>query len=197
METAQPVTLVPTGPLSNIAVALRREPGLRHHVDRIVLMGGAVAAGNTTPSAEFNIYADPHAARIVFGSGIPITMVGLDVTHKALIGPAEQDRIRALGSPVGRMVADLLQFYGRHHRDRYGWDAAPMHDPCAVAHVIRPGLVTTRPMDVQIETSSELTMGRTVCDVWGVTGREANADVGMDIDRQAFVDIMMDCLCLF
>ena len=188
------VTLVPTGPLSNIAMALSREPRLKERVAHIVLMGGAIAEGNVTPSAEFNIYADPDAARVVFSSGIPITMVGLDVTHRALVGPEEKERIRALGTPVGLLVAGLLDFYGRHHRARYGWDAVPLHDACCVAEVIRPGLITTRPMNVQIETVGELTLGRTVCDVWGVSGRGPNADVGVDIDRQGFLDVLMDCL---
>lgn len=194
MGAVDPITLVPTGPLSNIAMALRREPRLGERIARIVLMGGAVAEGNVTPSAEFNIYVDPDAARVVFSSGIPITMVGLDVTHKALVGPAERERIRALGAPVGATVAGLLDFYGRHHEEKYGWDGVPLHDPCCVAEVIRPGLIATKPMDVQIETASELTLGRTVCDVWGVTRRTPNADVGVDIDRQGFVDILMDCL---
>jgi inosine-uridine nucleoside N-ribohydrolase len=197
MAAREPITLVPTGPLSNVAMALRREPRLSERVARIILMGGAVAAGNVTPSAEFNIYVDPDAARVVFASGIPITMVGLDVTHKALLGPAEREQIRGLGTPVGTMVAGLLDFYGRHHRERYGWDGVPLHDPCCVAEVIRPGLIVTKPMDVQVETSSELTLGRTVCDVWGVTGRAPNADVGIDIDRQGFVDIVMECLASY
>ena len=190
----RPVTLVPTGPLSNIAMALRREPRLAENVERIVLMGGSIAEGNITPSAEFNIYVDPDAAHVVFSSGIPLTMVGLDVTHKALIGPAEKEQIRALGTPVGLLVADLLDFFGQHHHEQYGWDAVPLHDPCCVAALIRPGLITTRPMDVQIETVSALTLGRTVCDVWGVTGRAPNADVGVDIDRLGFIDVLLDCL---
>lgn len=194
MAAGRPVTLVPTGPLSNVALALRREPRLRERVARIVLMGGAVGTGNVTPSAEFNIYVDPDAAHVVFDAGIPITMVGLDVTHEARIGPDEWARIRALGAPVGTLVADLLEFYGRHHRARYGWDSVPLHDPCCVAEIIRPGLIATKPMDVQIETNSPLTLGRTVCDVWGVTGRTPNADVGVGIDRDGFVEILMDCL---
>lgn len=194
MASERPITLVPTGPLSNVAMALRRAPRLGERIERIVLMGGAIGTGNVTPSAEFNIYVDPDAAHVVFTSGIPITMVGLDVTHRALIGTPERERIRALGTPVGLMVADLLDFYGRHHRERYGWDAVPLHDPCCVAEVIRSGLITTKPMDVQIETASLLTLGRTVCDEWGVTGRAPNADVGIDIDREGFIDIVMDCL---
>jgi purine nucleosidase len=192
--SARPLTLVPTGPLSNIAMALRRAPQLKERVERIVLMGGAIAEGNMTPSAEFNIYVDPEAAHIVFTSGIPITMVGLDVTHQALVGPAEVAAIRALGTPVATMTAGLLDYYARFHQDLYGWDGVPLHDPCCVAALIRPGLITTKAMDVQIETTSALTLGRTVCDVWGVTGRAPNADVGVAIDRQGFIDVLMDCL---
>jgi len=194
MAAPRPITLVPTGPLSNIAMALRREPRLRDHIARITLMGGGIAGGNVTPRAEFNIYVDPDAARIVFSSSIPITMVGLDVTHKATVGLADVRRIRALGTPVGDAVAAMLDFYGRLYRDDYGTDELPLHDPCCVAEVIQPGLITTKRMNVEIETASELTLGETVCDVLGVSGRAPNADVGVDLDRQGFVDILMDCL---
>jgi len=190
----RPITLVPTGPLSNIAMALRRAPRLAEQVERIVLMGGAIGEGNITPSAEFNIYVDPEAAHIVFASGIPITMIGLDVTHQAIIGPTEVAAMRAMDTPVALMVAGLFDYYARFHHERYGWDGAPLHDPCCVAALIRPGLLTTRPMDVQIETASPLTLGRTVCDRWNVTGRTPNADVGIAIDRQGFVDVLMECL---
>ena len=194
MAATQPVTLVATGPLSNVAMALRRAPQLRERLVRIVVMGGSVAEGNTTPSAEFNIYVDPEAAQIVFSAGVPLLMVGLDVTHKALVGEPEKAAIRALGTPVATMVADLLDFFGHHHRERYGWDAVPLHDPCCVAEVIRPGLIRGRPMHVEIETAGRLTRGRTVCDVWGVTGQAPNVEVGLDIDRAGFLEVLMDCL---
>jgi len=197
MAATRPITLIPTGPLSNVAMALRREPRLRGRIERIVLMGGSIAEGNITPSAEFNIYVDPEAAHIVFSSGIPLTMVGLDVSHRARLGPEHTARIRALGTPVGRLVADLLEFFVLFHRQRYGWDDVPLHDPCCVAELIRPGLITTRPLHVDIETQSSLTRGRTVVDLWGVTGHAPNADVGVDIDRQGFIDVLMDCLRLY
>ncbi len=197
MAATRPITLVPTGPLSNVAMALRREPRLRERIERIVLMGGSIAEGNITPSAEFNIYVDPEAAHIVFTSGIPLTMVGLDVSHRARLGPEDTARIRALSTPVGRLVADLLEFFALFHRERYGWDDVPLHDPCCVAELIRPGLITTRPLCVDIETQSTLTRGRTVVDLWGVTGHAPNADVGVDIDRQGFIDVLMDCLRLY
>ncbi len=193
-RATEPITLVPTGPLSNIAMALRREPRLSERISGIILMGGSMAEGNITPSAEFNIYVDPEAAQVVLTSGVPITMVGLDVTHRAMVGADDKERIRAMGTPVALATAGLLDFYGHFHRERYGWAGAPLHDPCCVAELIRPGLITTQPMYVEVETSSPLTLGRTVCDIWGVTGRPANVNVGVDIDRQGFIEILMDCL---
>jgi inosine-uridine nucleoside N-ribohydrolase len=186
--------LVPTGPLTNVAMALLRAPHIKEKIKRIVLMGGSIALGNHTPSAEFNIFVDPHAAHIVFTSGVPITMVGLDVTHKAVTGPDEAAEIRGLGTEVGTLVADMLDFYGAFHKRQYGWDTIPLHDPCCIAELISPGLIETRPMNVQIETCSPLTLGRTVCDVIGVTELPPTAEVGIDIDRNTFVEILMDCL---
>lgn len=189
-----PVTLVPTGPLTNVALALLKAPEVKTKVERIVLMGGAVGQGNVTPSAEFNIYVDPEAAHVVFSSGLPITMVGLEVTHQALVTPADVERIRALGGRVALMVAELIDFYSRFHRERLGWPGAPVHDACAVAEVVRPGIVATRPMHVAIELRGEHTVGRTVCDLRGVTGRPPNADVGLGIDRAAFLDLLLAAL---
>ncbi len=194
MAAEEPITLVPIGPLSNIAMAMRREPGIRERVDRVIIMGGAIAQGNHTPSAEFNIYVDPEAADIVFGSGLPLTMVGLDVTRQALVGPEEVRRIRALGNRSSVLVADMLEFYTQSHLARRGLPSAPLHDPCCIAEVIDPGLIATQPMNVQIETISPLTRGRTVCDVRGTTGLPTNAEVGVSIDRERFVEIMMACL---
>jgi pyrimidine-specific ribonucleoside hydrolase len=196
-ESAEPVTLIPTGPLTNVAAALRLYPEMSSNVERIVLMGGAVAEGNVTPSAEFNIWVDPEAARVVFESGLPITMVGLDVTHQALMLPDDVARIRDLGGRVGPFVAELLDFFGRFHRERYGWEGAPLHDACAVAEALEPGIVESRPMNVQVETRSELTRGRTVCDVWGVTGLPANAAVGTGLDRERFVAMLVDALSAY
>ena len=139
-------------------------------------MGGAVREGNWTPAAEFNIWVDPEAARIVFRSGLPITMVGLDVTHQAIFRDTEVDRLDALGTPVARVFADLLRFYARFHRERYGWDGSPIHDAVAVAHVAVPGLVTTEPYRVDVETTGEITRGRTVVDTRG--GRRPAAQRG-------------------
>jgi inosine-uridine nucleoside N-ribohydrolase len=187
----RPVTLVPTGPLTNIALLLARHPDVAANLDRIVLMGGAIAEGNVTPAAEFNIWADPEAAARVFASGLDVTMVGLDVTHKALLTDAHAQRLRAAGR-TGTLVADLHGFYSRVHRERYGWDGAPVHDAMALAHVVVPGLVTTVERNVEIDCESQLCRGRTVVDLWRRTGRPANAHVATDVDAQAFLDLLIE-----
>jgi pyrimidine-specific ribonucleoside hydrolase len=196
-ESSEPVTLVPVGPLTNVALAFLRAPDIKERIARIVLMGGAAHLGNVTPAAEFNIYVDPEAAAIVFGAGVPITMVGLEATHRARVRPAERERIRALGSPVARMVAELMQWYGRYHQRRYGWDDPPVHDALAVAAVIRPEIVETKHVNVVVETVGTYTAGRTVCDLNGVTDRPPNADVALDVDREAFVEIFTEGLARY
>jgi inosine-uridine nucleoside N-ribohydrolase len=186
---ANGVTLVPVGPLTNVALLLARYPDVRP--ERIVLMGGAIAEGNVTPAAEFNIWADPEAAARVFESGLDVTMIGLDVTHKALVGAEAVERMRASGR-AGTLVAELMAYYNRFHRETYGFEGSPIHDAVAVAHVLRPGLVDTKHVHVAIETQSELCRGRTVADIWRRTGNEPNADVGVDIDGPAFVELLVD-----
>jgi inosine-uridine nucleoside N-ribohydrolase len=181
------VTLVPTGPLTNVALMLALHPDARPA--RIVLMGGAVAEGNVTPAAEFNIWWDPEAAARVFASGIDLTMVGLDVTHKALFTQAHVGR---LTGRVGEMVTELLGFYDRFHREVYGFDGSPIHDAVAVAQVMRPNLVETRFRNVEIDVESELCRGRTVVDLWRRTEREPNANVGVDIDANAFLELLVE-----
>ena len=181
------VVLVPTGPLTNVALLLERRPDVRP--ERIVLMGGSIAEGNVTPAAEFNIWADPEAAERVFTSGLDVTMIGLDVTHKALMTPEDADRLRRAGR-VGRLVAELHDFYHRFHHETYGWEGSPIHDAVAVAHVARPGLVETVRRHVAIETASELCRGRTVVDRWRRTGNAPNAEVAVDIDAGAFLELL-------
>jgi inosine-uridine nucleoside N-ribohydrolase len=190
LGSAQAVTLVPTGPLTNIALFLARHPEVAARVERVVLMGGAIAEGNVTPAAEFNIWADPEAARRVFSSGLDVTMIGLDVTHKALFGPVETERLRSAGR-VGRMVAELLDFYGLFHRRQYGWDGSPIHDAVAVAHVVRSDLVDTVKRGVTIDTGGELSRGRTYVDLWRRAGWEPNARVGVDIDAPEFLEFLL------
>jgi len=186
--SGRPVTLIPTGPLTNVALLLRRTGG--ENVERIVLMGGAIAEGNMTPAAEFNIWADPEAAQAVFHSGIDTTMTGLDVTHKAVTTPAIQERLRAAGR-VGTFVADLVDFFSVYHAQTYGWEGAPIHDAVAVAHVIDPELMTTLRRNVEVELESELCRGRTVVDRWLRTERTPNAHVGIDLDTHGFFELLV------
>jgi len=191
--SSEPVTLIPVGPLTNIAAFLREHPDLKDRVARISLMGGSMGLGNTTPAAEFNIYVDPEAAREVFESGLPITMSGLDVTHQAGAGPRERERLRATGR-VGGVVAGFLDFFAANYESVFSFDAPPLHDPVAVAAVIDPGLLKTRPMRVDIECESDLTRGETVCDFYGVTGRAPNAEVGVELDREGFFRLLYGAL---
>jgi inosine-uridine nucleoside N-ribohydrolase len=183
------VVLVATAPLTNVARWL--ESGTRP--DRIVWMGGAIGVGNVTPAAEFNAFVDPEAAAAVFASGVPLTMVGLDVTHKALFTRAHAERLREAGR-AGRFVAELSDFFQRFHERSYGFDGSPIHDAMAVAHVIDPTLLTTRRANVAVETRSQYCDGRTVVDLRGVTGRETNAEVGVDVDAERFLELLVSRL---
>ncbi len=191
------LTIVATGPLTNVAVAMRREPAIVPKIQQIVLMGGAVGVGNTTPAAEFNIYVDPEAAHMVFHCGRPVTMIGLDVTHQAQATPEVRARIRALGSPVARLVDELLGFFGEKYLQVYGFPAPPVHDPCAVAWVIAPTLIVSQPMRVEVELRGEWTTGRTVCDRYGITGKPANAEVGLELDAPRFWDLLIETLASY
>jgi inosine-uridine nucleoside N-ribohydrolase len=191
------LTIVATGPLTNVAAALRREPRIAPKIQQIVLMGGAIGLGNVTPAAEFNIYVDPEAAHVVFTCGRPVTMIGLDVTHQAQATPEVRSRIRALGSPVAHLVDDLLGFFAETYHHVFGFAAPPVHDPCAVALVIDPTLIRSQSMPVDIELIGEWTAGRTVCDVHGVTGRPANARVGLELDVPRFWDLLIQTLATY
>lgn len=191
MEAAGPLTLVPTGPLTNVALALLKDPRITTRLERIVLMGGAVFDSNITPAAEFNIYVDPEAAKVVFGSGVPITMVGLDATNKARFGSDDIEELSRLQGKVSRVVAPLLEFLARANRQVFGFDGAPLHDALAVASLIEPGVIKTRAMNVEIETDGELTRGRTVADVYGVTGKPANTDVALEADKRLFKELIL------
>ena len=181
--------LVAVGPLTNIALYL--EAHGTENIERIVLMGGAIGEGNVTPAAEFNIWADPEAAQRVFHCGWPVTMIGLDVTHQALLTPAWAERFRAAGR-IGTFVAELVEFFKRYHAHTYGWDGAPIHDALALAYVLRPELVRTENRNVEVEVESELCRGRTVVDRWHRTEREPNADVGVDVEADAFLELLLE-----
>lgn len=194
-EESGTITLCPLGPLTNIALALIREPRIAPRIKEIVLMGGGFfEGGNMTPAAEFNIYVDPHAADVVFRSGAPIVVMPLDVTHKALTTAARIEAIRSLGTRVGDAAAALLEFFERFDEEKYGTDGGPLHDPCVIAYLLRPELFTGRHCNVEVEISSELTMGMTVVDWWGVTDRPKNAMVMRDIDADGFFTLLTDRL---
>jgi purine nucleosidase len=192
-EAAATVTLCPLGPLTNIATAFDRAPDIIEKVQEIVLMGGAYfEVGNITPAAEFNIYVDPQAADIVFKSGSPIVVMPLDVTHKALVTAPRNDAFRALDTPVGVAVAEMTDFFERFDKEKYGSAGAPLHDPCVTAYLIRPELFSGRYINVEIETQSELTLGMTVADWWGVTDRPKNALFMGDMDTDGFFALLTE-----
>jgi inosine-uridine nucleoside N-ribohydrolase len=190
MESPEPITLIATGPLTNIALLVARYPELEARLSRIVLMGGAIGEGNTTPAAEFNIWADPEAASRVFQSGAEVTMVGLDVTHRALMTPAHTQRLAAAGR-AGKLVADLYDFYARFHESRYGWDGAPVHDAVAVAHVIDPTLLTTTHCGVVIDTAPEPSRGRTHVDTRHAMGWAPNCHAAVEIESDRFLELLI------
>lgn len=189
------VTLCPLGPLTNIATAFEKAPDIIPRVQEIVLMGGAYfEVGNITPTAEFNIYVDPQAADIVFKSGAPITVMPLDVTHKALVTPERNAAFRRLGTPVGIAVAQMTDFFERFDKEKYGSVGAPLHDPCVTAYLIRPDLFSGRVINVEIETGSDLTLGMTVADWWRVSGRDPNALFMGNIDADGFFTLLTERL---
>ena len=189
------VTLCPLGPLTNIATAFQRAPDIIARVAEIVLMGGGCfEGGNITPAAEFNIYVDPEAADIVFKSGVPLVVMPLDVTHKALTSRAWIEEMRGLGTKVGQAVASWTDFFERFDTAKYGSEGAPLHDPCVIAYLLEPGLFSGRHINVEIETKSELTLGMTVADWWRVTDRAPNAMFIGDIDRDGFYRLLSDRL---
>jgi purine nucleosidase len=189
------VTLCPLGPLTNIATAFTRAPDVMPRVQEVVLMGGAYfEVGNITPAAEFNIYVDPEAADIVFKSGVPLNVMPLDVTHKALTSRTWVEEMRSLGTEAGRMVAAWTDFFERFDVAKYGSQGAPLHDPTVIAYLLRPDLFTGRHINVEIETFSDLTLGMTVADWWGVTDRPKNATFIGDIDRDGFYALLTERL---
>ena len=189
------ITLCTLGPLSNVGMALIKAPDIAPRIKEIVMMGGAYfEVGNITPTAEFNIYVDPHAAEIVFRSGIPITVAPLDLTHRILSTKARIERIRALGNRCGKAVAEMLSFSERFDLQKYGSDGAPLHDPCVIAHLLKPELFAGRQINVEIETESSLALGMTVADWWRVTKRPANATFLKDGDADGFYALLTERL---
>ncbi len=189
------ITLCPLGPLTNIATALQRAPDIKTAIAEIVLMGGAYfEVGNITPAAEFNIYVDPEAAQIVFASGLPLTVMPLDMTHKALTTKPRIEAFRQMGTRVGDMTAAWTDFFERFDMEKYGSEGAPLHDPTVIAYLIEPELFSGRHINVEIETTSDLTLGMTVADWWGVTDREPNCTFMGDLDAEGFYRLLAERL---
>ncbi len=189
----EPITLVATGPLTNMADVVTELPHLHHQIEQIVFMGGAIELGNWTPAAEFNILVDPEAADIVMNSGLNLTMIGLEVTHQAWLDDTHANALRGQGE-CGEFVAELLDHFVGFHQKRFGWPGAPIHDAVTIAYLIDPSLLTTIVTNVTVETQSELTLGRSVVDVYSVTDKPANVRVGTGIDRDRFVTLLMQHL---
>ena len=194
-EPGNSVSLCPLGPLTNIASAILKQPKIVSRIKQIVLMGGAYfEVGNITPTAEFNIFVDPDAAKIVFEAGIDMVAMPLDVTHKALVTEERNEAFRRLKSPVGIAVAEMTDFFERFDKEKYGSSGAPLHDPCVTAYLINPKIFSGKKINVEIETESELTLGMTVADWWGVTDRKANTFFVSDLDSEKFFNLLTERL---
>lgn len=196
-DEERPLSVVAVGPLTNVAAAIRRDPQVASRLERISIMGGAIGLGNWTPSAEFNIHVDPEAAEIVLTAGTPVTLVPLEVTHRALATEAVLARIAALDTPVARMTVALMRFFATTYRDVFGFPAPAVHDPVAVAWLIDPSLVPTSRVSVVIDTTDGPSAGRTAVDVYGTTGRPPNADVGMGLETERFWDLMIGAIARY
>ena len=197
MNSTEKITMVTTGPMTNLGMALRMEPKIVDKIQEIVFMGGSYANGNVTPAAEFNILADAEAAHVCISSGLPITMVGLDVTRKALCYPQIVERMRKVGNKASALFTDLMAFFCKTQKEVYGWEGGPLHDPITIAYLIDPTVLTTKAMNVTIDTSSSQPYGRTNCDYFGYMKKEPNVNVGIDIDVEKFWDIVEDGLKLY
>ncbi len=194
MQASEPITLATLGPLTNLAIALIQAPQIIPKIQEVVLMGGATSQGNVTASAEFNLYVDPHAAHLVFTSGLPLTMIGLDVTHKVLTTPERLQKIRAIATPVSDAAAAMLAHYGAYDVEKYGMLGSPLHDPCVIAYLLHPELFKGRDLHVAIETTSELTMGRSIVDLWRSGYQAPNVHVVQRADDEGFYSLLIQRL---
>ena len=191
--STEPVTLLPTGPLTNIALALTKAPEIKKNIEEIVLMGGGTF-GNWTPTAEFNIWADPEAARKVFESGIPTVVMGLDITHQALATKEVIEQVNKIDNHVSNIVGELLVFFASTYKEMFDFDGAPVHDVLTVAYLVAPELFKMKDVNIVVETKGEFTAGTTLIDLHGVTGREVNAKFGVELDVEGFWKLMIDAL---
>ncbi len=197
LQSKEKVYLVPTGPLTNIAVSILKEPKIKDKIEKIVLMGGAVHDSNFTPGAEFNIYVDPEAAKIVFESGLPIVMVGLDVTNRALLTFDDIDYLESINGKVSSVIAPLLRFFANANKEFFGLNGAPIHDALAVSYLIDESILSLKYLHVDIETLGEFTRGQTVTDIYGITKKQPNAYVALDLDLEKFKHLMIDAIKFF
>lgn len=190
----EPITLATLGPLTNLAVALIQAPEIAQNIAQVVAMGGALGRGNVTPSAEFNLYADPHAARIVVNAGLNLTLIPLDVTHQVITTPERLAALEQLGTPVGHAATELLRYYGQREGECYGVAGAPLHDPCVIAYLLNSDLFSGRPMHLAIETDSPLCLGRTVANPHPAEDSPANATVLESADAPGFYQLLTERL---
>ena len=197
MNSDEKITLVPTGPLTNIGMAIRFEPRIIEKINRIVLMGGSYQLGNMTPAAEFNILADPDAAHIVFSSGVKIVMMGLDLTRQALATKEVVEKIKSLNNKASKLFVDLMEFFAASQKNVFGWSAPPVHDPTTIAYIIDPECIEVKPMFCEIELWSERSYGRTLCDYFGILKKEPNVDVAVKLDFDRFWNLIYENLKLY
>ena len=197
MNSDEKVTLVPTGPLTNIGMAIRFEPRIIEKINRIVLMGGSYQLGNMTPAAEFNILADPDAAHIVFSSGVKIVMMGLDLTRQASATKEVVEKIKSLNNKASKLFVDLMEFFAASQKNVFGWSAPPVHDPTTIAYIIDPECIEVKPMFCEIELWSERSYGRTLCDYFGILKKEPNVDVAVKLDFDRFWNLVYENLKLY
>ena len=186
----QKITIVATGPLTNLAIMLRIAPDVASKIERIVFMGGSTDYGNDSPAAEFNMLCDPHAAQIILSSNIPKTMFGLNVTHQIIATPSRVQVMRNIGNDSGRVFADMCVFFEKVYRERYGFDGSALHDPCTIAWLLQPELFETRKMRVDVETNSGLSHGRTIHDIWNIAGKDCHTDVAIGADGEGFFTLL-------
>ena len=197
MNSDEKITLVPTGPLTNIGMAIRFEPRIIEKINRIVLMGGSYQLGNMTPAAEFNILADPDAAHIVFSSGVKIVMMGLDLTRQASATKEVVEKIKSLNNKASKLFVDLMEFFAASQKNVFGWSAPPVHDPTTIAYIIDPECIEVKPMFCEIELWSEKSYGRTLCDYFGILKKEPNVDVAVKLDFDRFWNLIYENLKLY
>ena len=191
------IYIVATGPLTNIAISILKAPEIKSKIERIVLMGGAIHDSNITPSAEFNIYVDPEAAKVVFDSGIPLTMVGLDVTNRCVFTFEEIKTLKNSKKSLSRIIGNLLQYFAQSNLKYYGIEGAPLHDPLTVAYTINKDILKVKEYHVDIETKGEYTTGATVVDIYGISGKNPNAEVAVDVDVGMYKSMIFEAIKFF